>query len=232
VYGEGNDITCWDNCHSTCAANLGGSSSLCLCAGHGKCLFGCPENCEDSIESTCNEDCLAKGGYDVKACNTKCNQCADTLGCWEDATAYGDAADITCHNNCYSLCDDYWATTSSLCDCSLGNCIFGCPGNCEASNLISCNVDCVGESSDALGCATLCDACVTTKQCWTDTTYGAAADVTCFDDCYTGCATNFGSESDLCDCADHTACVLGCPENCDDGTLKTCNIDCLATNAG
>jgi hypothetical protein len=183
----------------------------------------------EDTPQTCHRDCINEGNKNALECYTECTTCITTLGCWADATAYGDAADQTCNISCYGQCGTAWPATSKLCDCSHGFCIFGCPANCPASTLMTCNIDCIPVLSDLVACLGYCNDCVTVGTCWADAAeYGDAADYQCLSNCYETCEANLGAGSDLCSCA-HGFCVLGCPSNCDDSDLKTCNVDCLAT---
>jgi hypothetical protein len=132
TYGGADDLICWGECYEDCTANFGEASSLCNCASHEKCVFGCPGNCSTfpATEKTCNVDCL-RTAYGPVACYEKCNDCINEESCWSDSD-YGSTADVGCHSNCYTSCDDYWPTASSLCDCTHNFCTFGCPENCGA----------------------------------------------------------------------------------------------------
>jgi hypothetical protein len=70
----------------------------------------------DTNYQACNYDCIDKGTYTVLQCFTKCEACITTASCWTSVD-YGITSDRACYTNCYDLCDDYWPTTSTLCNC-------------------------------------------------------------------------------------------------------------------
>jgi hypothetical protein len=76
-------------------------------------------------------------------------------------------------------------------------------------------------------CLAYCTDCVATKLCWVDATIGSPEDLACKTSCYDTCAAHLGS-SDLCDCAEHGACVNGCDSNCAGYFEDSCVTECEA----
>jgi hypothetical protein len=195
------------------------------------CVMGCPQNCGAGTLRTCNEDCMAANANDVIYCTDLCEKCVNTLGCWTDATLYGDVDDFQCFYACYHECDTQFGSASTLCNCaSHGACVLGCPSNCTSMHdtLKTCHVDCLRTGSYlASRCYFVCDTCVTTYGCWADVYYGSAPDYNCYRCCYPSCGNYWPEDSKLCICEQHGFCVLGCPHNCVDETLSDCNEECM-----
>lgn len=98
-----------------------------------------------------------------------------------------------------------------------------------------CNYDCLVKGSyDVFDCFNECSRCFNSASCWGNTTtpdaqyYGSESDFFCYETCYDGCGDYWPTTSLVCNCEGHGACVLSCPQNCAEGTLKTCNIGCLS----
>jgi hypothetical protein len=153
-YGKDGDRTCYNTCYSGCGQDfLDTSSTLCFCAGHTACVYGCPENCAEGDLRTCNEDCLATltAADKLDTCSDFCEECVTTLECWTADDTYGDSEDMSCWTNCYSDCSTTLGGSSELCTCSShGECVMGCPENCGDTDLVyQCNEDCIASKGYA-----------------------------------------------------------------------------------
>jgi hypothetical protein len=138
-YAGSTDQTCESSCYDEeiCAEKLGSSSDFCTC-GIEACVLGCPEQCGDSLMTTCLVDCKTADSKTATEWNTFCEDCVDSKGCWTAKASYGNGADVTCWNSCYSKCgEDLPSAGSSLCDCSLDECILGCPEDCSGADLFT-----------------------------------------------------------------------------------------------
>lgn len=162
---------------------------------HEACVLGCPNNCpagtftaaQEALLPTCEADCLTKSSS--RDCGTWCHDCIVTKGCWADATTYGDAADATCNTDCYTKCGTKLDSSSTLCGCQHGFCIYSCPGNCitdpaAIAVLTECETECVRQTSDANDCSVFCGSCIGGGQCWVDQSYGSIASHSCESTCY------------------------------------------------
>jgi hypothetical protein len=133
-YWKADDHPCTTDCFfSSCTTKFGSSSSLCDCSAHGKCVFGCPENCNTASYSftttdvgNCMELCaIAPNSMTEVECANYCGKCFEKYNCLSEMTL-GSSEDSTCKTNCFDTCDSTLGAESYFCDCSHGFCNSQC----------------------------------------------------------------------------------------------------------